>query len=123
MPLLQVQLSERELRRLRRAERRIDRRIDRRVDRRNFQRRGDRYYYNGYRGYRDRRPGYRSHNGFWFPAAAFLAGALATGAVRGGSRMSDAHINWCANRYRSYRASDNTFQPNSGPRRACVSPR
>ena len=34
----------------------------------------------------------------------------------------NAHINWCYNRYRSYRASDNTFQPNYGPRRQCYSP-
>ncbi|PND23720.1 BA14K family protein, partial [Sinorhizobium sp. M4_45] len=29
---------------------------------------------------------------------------------------------WCQNRWRSYRAYDNTYQPNSGPRRICVSP-
>lgn len=34
----------------------------------------------------------------------------------------NAHINWCYNRYRSYRASDNTFLPNYGPRRLCYSP-
>ncbi|WP_439273218.1 BA14K family protein [Pseudochrobactrum sp. HB0163] len=34
----------------------------------------------------------------------------------------NAHINWCYNRYRSYRASDNTFQPHYGPRRQCYSP-
>ncbi len=34
----------------------------------------------------------------------------------------NSHINWCYNRYRSYRASDNTFQPNYGPRRQCYSP-
>ncbi|MCB8828228.1 BA14K family protein, partial [Escherichia coli] len=28
---------------------------------------------------------------------------------------------WCYNRYRSYRAYDNTYQPNNGPRRQCVS--
>jgi hypothetical protein len=32
------------------------------------------------------------------------------------------HVNWCYNQYRSYRASDNTFQPNYGPRRQCHSP-
>jgi hypothetical protein len=32
------------------------------------------------------------------------------------------HVRWCQNRYRTYRVSDNTFQPNSGPRRQCVSP-
>ncbi|MDQ0323572.1 hypothetical protein QO002_005778 [Pararhizobium capsulatum DSM 1112] len=29
---------------------------------------------------------------------------------------------WCADRYRSYRASDNTFQPYSGARRQCEPP-
>ncbi|MBX3577816.1 MAG: BA14K family protein [Rhizobiaceae bacterium] len=88
-----------------------------------FHRRGDRYYYNGYRGYRDHRPGYRQYNGFWFPAAAFIAGALITGAItadRGSSRS--AHVEWCYDRYRSYRASDNTFQPYDGGRRQCYSP-
>ncbi|MGB3387422.1 MAG: BA14K family protein [Pseudaminobacter sp.] len=37
-------------------------------------------------------------------------------------RMSQAHVNWCYNRYRSYRAYDNTFQPYNGPRRQCYSP-
>lgn len=32
------------------------------------------------------------------------------------------HVNWCHSRYRSYRVSDNTFQPYNGPRKACVSP-
>jgi hypothetical protein len=36
--------------------------------------------------------------------------------------VSRAHINWCENRYRSYRAWDNTFQPYNGPRRQCWSP-
>lgn len=34
----------------------------------------------------------------------------------------DAHVRWCYNRYRSYRAWDNTFQPYHGPRRQCRSP-
>jgi hypothetical protein len=34
----------------------------------------------------------------------------------------NAHIDWCYSRYRSYRAYDNTFQPNYGPRQACYSP-
>ncbi|MFD1198389.1 BA14K family protein [Brucella gallinifaecis] len=37
-------------------------------------------------------------------------------------RRSNAHVRWCYNRYRSYRAYDNTFQPNYGPRRQCYSP-
>jgi GH18 family chitinase len=35
---------------------------------------------------------------------------------------NSAHINWCYNRYRSYRDYDNTFQPYHGPRRQCISP-
>ncbi|MGP2493127.1 BA14K family protein [Mesorhizobium sp. PUT5] len=38
------------------------------------------------------------------------------------NRGVDAHEQWCYARYRSYRASDNTFQPNNGPRRQCRSP-
>ena len=32
------------------------------------------------------------------------------------------HVDWCYDRYRSYRHWDNTFQPYHGPRRQCVSP-
>ena len=35
---------------------------------------------------------------------------------------SSAHVRWCYNRYRSYRAWDNTFQPYNGPRQQCWSP-
>ncbi len=38
------------------------------------------------------------------------------------ARLSRAHVNWCYNRYRSYRAYDNTFQPYGGPRQQCWSP-
>ena len=38
------------------------------------------------------------------------------------ARLPVAHYRWCENRYRSYRASDNSFQPYHGPRRACISP-
>ncbi len=36
--------------------------------------------------------------------------------------MGSSHVAWCANRYRSYRAYDNTFQPYNGPRQQCYSP-
>lgn len=32
------------------------------------------------------------------------------------------HAQWCSARYRSYRAWDNTYQPNHGPRRQCIGP-
>ncbi|WP_378951177.1 BA14K family protein [Mesorhizobium sp. ANAO-SY3R2] len=85
-------------------------------------------YWRGYRGYRDYRPGYRYYNGWWYPAAAFVGGAIIGSAVANQPTYyaqpsyGNAHVQWCYNRYRSYRASDNTFQPNSGPRRQCVSP-
>jgi hypothetical protein len=31
-------------------------------------------------------------------------------------------VQWCYNRYKSYRSSDNTFQPYNGPRKQCYSP-
>jgi hypothetical protein len=108
----------------RRQDRRVER-FDRRQDRRaaRFERRNGVAYYGGHRGYRQARPGYRQHNGYWFPAAAFIAGAIVGGAVSGGaSAGGSAHVQWCQSQYRSYRVSDNTFQPYSGPRRACSSP-
>jgi BA14K-like protein len=44
------------------------------------------------------------------------------GAYHPASELSHAHVAWCATRYQSYRASDNTFQSLSGPRRPCISP-
>lgn len=35
---------------------------------------------------------------------------------------SQQHKEWCAERYRSYRAADNSYQPLSGPRKQCQSP-
>jgi len=37
-------------------------------------------------------------------------------------RLSSAHVQWCYDRYRSYRVRDNTFQPYNGPRQQCWSP-
>lgn len=93
-----------------------------------FERRGNNYYFNGYRGYDGPRRGYREYNGAWFPLAAFAAGALITGAIinqqapRYNNSGGNAHVQWCYDRYRSYRAYDNTFQPYNGPRQQCYSP-
>ncbi|RVB59254.1 BA14K family protein, partial [Mesorhizobium sp. M7A.F.Ca.CA.004.06.1.1] len=80
----------------------------------------------GHRGYREYRPGYRRHGDYWFPLAAFATGALITGAIINNENNrvygGNAHVQWCYDRYRSYRASDNTFQPNYGPRKECRSP-
>lgn len=37
-------------------------------------------------------------------------------------RQNAAHVEWCMDRYRSYRAEDNTYAPYSGGRRECQSP-
>jgi hypothetical protein len=88
-------------------------------------------YYGGYRGYRYSRPGYRHYNGYWYPLAAFGAGAIIGGAlaappapryVEPSGGINPRHVDWCESRYRSYRAYDNTFQPNNGPRQQCLSP-
>jgi hypothetical protein len=99
-----------------------------------FRRDRDRYearrYWRGHRGYRDRRAGYRYHNGYWYPLAAFAAGAIIGGAIanqpravpRVSGNLSANHYQWCQNRYRSYDSYSNTFQPYNGPRQQCVSP-
>lgn len=97
----------------------------RRAQRNRFERRGGIAYLNGHRGYRGWRRGYREHNGFWFPAGAFITGLIIGGALdntRVGSIGGSAHVRWCAERWRSYDPRSNTYQPYDGPRRVCVSP-
>jgi hypothetical protein len=95
---------------------------------RRLERRGEIIYLNGHRGYREPRRGYREFNGFWFPAAAFLGGLIIGEMLDGpryarpGYRPSNSHVRWCYNRYRSYDAGSNTYQPYNGPRRECYSP-
>jgi len=92
-------------------------------------------YYSGYRGYRYHRPGYRFHEGYWYPLAAFGAGAIIGGAIAAPRYVEPApapvyratginprHYEWCSARYRSYDSYSNTFQPYNGPRQTCVSP-
>ncbi|MFN3719647.1 MAG: BA14K family protein [Rhizobium rhizophilum] len=105
-------------------ERRYDRRVERRIDRYERSR-----YYNGHRGYRDRRAGYRYHNGYWYPLAAFAAGAIIGGAIAQprpvaprAAGLNPRHYDWCQARYRSYDGRSNTFQPYNGPRQQCLSP-
>ena len=57
------------------------------------------YGYRPYRPYRAYRAAPRQYGGGW-----------------------SAHVAWCYDRYRSYRAADNTYQPYHAPRRECRSP-
>lgn len=84
-------------------------------------------YWQGHRGSRDYRPGYRRHNdGNWYPLALFGLGAAIIGGMatqpRVGVAMPSAHVRWCLGRYRSYDTYSNTFQPYNGPRQVCMSP-
>ncbi len=100
--------------------------------------RGDYWRYRGHRqwhgnrwhrSYRDNRRWRYNHrryyrgSGIYFglgvgPGYDYYAPRRTYRVYRGGS----AHVRWCYNRYRSYRAWDNTFQPYHGPRRQCRSP-
>lgn len=66
-----------------------------------------------------------------------VAGAIIGGAIANSQRRrrydpepeyveprgySGGHVDWCYNRYRSYREYDNTYQPYDGRRRSCRSP-
>jgi hypothetical protein len=98
-----------------------------RNNKRGFYRQNNRAYYNGHRGFRSKRPGYRRHNGLWFPPAAFSFGIIIEQPRRGRSHVrpgytNPQHVRWCDRKYRSYRARDNSFQPYHGPRRECRSP-
>ena len=100
-----------------------------RDDRRRFERGRDhrRGEYRGHRGSREQRRGYRRHNdGWWYPLAAFGAGAIIGGAINNQQgrpqAVSSRHVQWCADRYRTYRASDNTYVPRVGVRAYCSTP-
>lgn len=79
-------------------------------------------YYHGHRGYRHYRRGYRHYHGYWFPPAAFIAGAIIGGAIANSPPAGSAHVRWCEQHYRSYDVRTDTYQPYNGPRRRCVSP-
>ncbi|MDQ0455050.1 hypothetical protein QO005_001380 [Rhizobium paknamense] len=91
-------------------------------------------YYRGYRGYRDYHPGYRRHHdGYWYPLAAFAAGAIIGGAIASEPRpaapppvysngVNPRHYEWCSARYRSYDSYSNTFVTYNGTRQQCYSP-
>jgi hypothetical protein len=89
-------------------------------------------WYGGHRGYRDYRRGYRRHSdGWWYPLAAFGAGAVIGGAIANSRQpepppvrygVDPRHHDWCAARFRTYRASDNTYVPYVGGLAECRSP-
>lgn len=106
-----------------------------------YDRRGGYYNrdrYNRYPpGYRPPRPGpnwrWDNNDNAWVPLAVLGAGALIIGGAIAANNnnnnrqqqtngVNPRHYAWCEQRYRSYRAYDNTFQPYNGPRQQCLSP-
>lgn len=95
-------------------------------------------WYNGYRGSRRWRRGWRRHNGWWFPPAAFALGLIIGNSLyQGGGGyyyrerprryyrsegLPPEHYRWCDWRYRTYRAWDNSYIPRVGYRAQCRSP-
>jgi BA14K-like protein len=97
----------------------------RRYSNRHYSKRNYSKNYNNNRNYRN----YNYYNGWdyyyddWWPGL-FFGGAIIGPMLYQQPYLSSgsAHIKWCYRRFRSYRASDNTYQPYHGRRRQCVSP-
>lgn len=86
--------------------------------------RGGRHY-RGARRYSHRRfhrPRARSGIHLHFGTQRYVRPRYVRPRYRAPRALSVSHVRWCHDRYRSYRQSDNTFQPYNGPRKACVSP-
>ncbi|MDE1994071.1 MAG: BA14K family protein [Rhizobiaceae bacterium] len=83
-------------------------------------------YYGGYRRYGGYGGGH--YYGGYDNGYGLALGGLAAGALIGSLLAQPRYYHgnsgsgWCSARYRSYRAYDNTFQPNHGPRRQCIAP-
>lgn len=91
-------------------------------------------YIGHHRGYRHKRHGYRYYRGYYFPHAAFVI-QFGRPHYRVEKRyvaprryqpriihLSDAHYRYCHGRYKTYRASDNTYAYKVGHRTYCRSP-
>ncbi|WP_299816592.1 BA14K family protein [uncultured Roseibium sp.] len=69
-------------------------------------------YHHKNHGYHHKNRGFR-HNNYWYRHNTYK--------VQRGNNWQQ-HVAWCSDRYRSYRAQNNTFQPFKGQRRLCSSP-
>lgn len=86
-------------------------------------------YLNGYKGYRYARPNYiKFVDGWYYPEAAYSAKPAVEAAAKEAQtpvisyvRLPNRHIAYCVSHFKSYRKSDNSFQPYSGARQQCHS--
>ncbi len=104
-------------------------------DRRGYQKRGNRphadHRHRNYQPHRSQRQTGRSPDLGSAVVGAIIGGIIVNEFNRPQQRqtpsrstqyLSQSHVNWCHNRWRSYRVSDNSYQPYNGPRRICASP-
>lgn len=81
-----------------------------------------------YRSYRADDNTYRSYSGVMkachspFESAPVAVSEEVAGAIVADAPWTDAAAAWCKARYRSYRESDNSYQPYGGARRPCLPP-
>jgi hypothetical protein len=77
-----------------------------------------------YRSYDPATNTYRSFSGKMkactSPYKALQSGNDVVAQAQTGATVNSSTASWCAARYQSYRATDNTYQPYDGPRRTCV---
>lgn len=81
----------------------------------------NRHWQRHHRHHRYRRH-WRPRSGFYFGLGIVPRYEYRVAPRRYYRTYSSAHVRWCHNRYRSYRAWDNSWQPYHGPRRQCRSP-
>lgn len=91
--------------------------------------------WNGFKGYRHHRSGYKKHtDGWWYPEAAFQPGVSADNSNAKPKKTTrkqqkddekpwliKSHIDYCAAKYKSYKSFDNSYQPLEGSRKQCLS--
>lgn len=91
--------------------------------------------WNGFKGYRHHRTGYKKHtDGWWYPEAAFQPGVHADNSNAKPKKTTQkqkkedekpwlikTHIDYCVAKYKSYTSSDNSYQPYEGARKQCIS--
>jgi hypothetical protein len=80
-------------------------------------------YRNGWNNYYN--DGWYGGSGIYLGGGALLLGALVGSALANNNYRGvygNSHVQWCANRYRSYSPRSDTYQPYNGPRRRCISP-
>lgn len=77
-----------------------------------------------YRSYTPASDSYRAFSGEMKICVSPYSASLEEGETiaTGSASKASADLAWCTERYQSYRASDNTYQPHTGPRRVCTPP-